>query len=96
MRALAEYYDTVLVVGGEGCHCREVAEQYGFKVIIVPNDIVAWDPTIAPYRVFTKERILSGRRPAHCPPISKRPYTGSCWKLSRLPGHAEVDFWLVS
>lgn len=45
MRALAEYYDTVLVVGGEGCRCREVAEQYGFKDIVVPNDIVAWDPT---------------------------------------------------
>jgi hypothetical protein len=41
MRALAEYYDTVLVVGGEGCRCREVAEQYGFKDIVVPNDIVA-------------------------------------------------------
>ncbi|KAJ9621336.1 hypothetical protein H2203_007388 [Taxawa tesnikishii (nom. ined.)] len=53
MRALAEYYSTVLVVGGEGYKCREVAEQYGFKDIVVPNDIVAWDPTIAPYRVFT-------------------------------------------
>lgn len=55
MSALAEYYETVLVVGGEGYRCREVAEQYGFKNIVVPNDIVAWDPTIAPYRVFTEE-----------------------------------------
>jgi hypothetical protein len=61
MRALAEYYDTVLVVGGEGCRCREVAEQYGFKDIIVSNDIVAWDPTIAPYRVFTDEEHASPR-----------------------------------
>jgi len=30
MRALAEYYKTVLIVGGEGYKCREVAEQYGF------------------------------------------------------------------
>ena len=41
MHALAEYYDTVLVVDGEGYRCREVAEQYGIKDIVVPNDIVA-------------------------------------------------------
>ncbi|KAF2687227.1 phosphatidyl synthase-like protein [Lentithecium fluviatile CBS 122367] len=63
MRALAEYYETVLVVGGEGYKCREVAEEYGFKDIVVPNDIIAWDPTIAPYRVFTdKERATSRPR----------------------------------
>ncbi|KAH9844852.1 putative CDP-alcohol phosphatidyltransferase [Teratosphaeria destructans] len=62
MRALAEYYNTVLVVGGEGYRCREVAEHYGFKDIVVPNDIVAWDPTIAPYRVFT-DRERSESRP---------------------------------
>lgn len=61
MRALAEYYNTVLVVGGEGYRCREVAEQYGFKDIVVPNDIVAWDPTIAPYRVFTEEERATSR-----------------------------------
>lgn len=61
MRALAEYYKTVLVVGGEGYRCRDVAEQYGFEDIIVPNDIVAWDPSIAPYRVFTDEERASSR-----------------------------------
>ena len=61
MRALAEYYETVLVVGGEGYRCRDVAEEYGFKNIIVPNDIVAWDPSIAPYRVFTEEERASSR-----------------------------------
>lgn len=61
MRALAEYYKTVLVVGGEGYKCREVAEEYGFQDIIVPNDIVAWDPTIAPYRVFTEEERKTSR-----------------------------------
>ncbi|GAB1311883.1 hypothetical protein MFIFM68171_02093 [Madurella fahalii] len=49
MRALAEYYKTVLVVGGEGDRCRDVAEEYGFADIITPADIVAWDPSIAPY-----------------------------------------------
>ncbi|RSL51135.1 hypothetical protein CEP52_009848 [Fusarium oligoseptatum] len=61
MSALAEYYSTVLVVGGEGYRCREVAEQYGFRNIVVPNDIVAWDPTIAPYRVFTDEERATSR-----------------------------------
>lgn len=61
MKALAEYYSTVLVVGGEGYKCREVAEEYGFKDIVVPNDIVAWDPTIAPYRVFTDAERASSR-----------------------------------
>lgn len=61
MRALAEYYKTVLVVGGEGYKCREVAEQYGFEDIVVPNDIIAWDPTIAPYRVFTDAERATSR-----------------------------------
>lgn len=61
MSALSEYYKTVLVVGGEGYKCREVAEQYGFKDIVVPNDIVAWDPSIAPYRVFTDEERATSR-----------------------------------
>ncbi|KAH6871427.1 HAD-like domain-containing protein [Thelonectria olida] len=61
MSALSEYYSTVLVVGGEGYKCREVAEQYGFRNIVVPNDIIAWDPTIAPYRVFTDEERATSR-----------------------------------
>ncbi|KAL5117543.1 hypothetical protein ACEQ8H_004573 [Pleosporales sp. CAS-2024a] len=61
MRALAEYYKTVLVVGGEGYQCRQVAEQYGFEDIVVPNDIIAWDPSIAPYRVFTDEERQTSR-----------------------------------
>jgi len=56
MSALSEYYNTILVVGGEGFKCREVALEYGFKDVVVPDDIVAWDPTIAPYRVFTEEQ----------------------------------------
>ncbi|TGJ83908.1 hypothetical protein E0Z10_g4840 [Xylaria hypoxylon] len=63
MSALAAYYPSVLVVGGVGYRCREVAEHYGFKDVIVPNDIVAWDPTIAPYREFTEyEKAMSRPR----------------------------------
>ena len=52
MSALAEYYETVLVVGGENYQCREVAKQYGFRNIVVPNDIVAADATISPLKEF--------------------------------------------
>lgn len=61
MSALAAYYGTVLVVGGEGTKCRDVAELYGFKDVVVPNDIVAWDPSIAPYRAFTDEERKAAR-----------------------------------
>ncbi|KAF2723020.1 HAD-superfamily subfamily IIA hydrolase [Polychaeton citri CBS 116435] len=53
MRALAQYYKTVLIVGGEGYQCRKIAERYGFKGVIVSNDIIAWDSTVAPFRTLT-------------------------------------------
>ncbi|KAJ5133621.1 hypothetical protein N7448_001358 [Penicillium atrosanguineum] len=55
MQALAEYYETVLVCGGEGYKVREVAETYGFKHVVHPKDIQAWDPTISPWGTFTEE-----------------------------------------
>lgn len=55
MQALSEYYETVLVLGGEGQKIREVAENYGFKNVVHPKDILAWDPTISPWRTFTAE-----------------------------------------
>jgi HAD superfamily hydrolase (TIGR01456 family) len=64
MSALAEYYETVLVVGGENYQCREVAKQYGFKDIIVPNDIVAAQPTLSPLKEFftAEQRATSNPR----------------------------------
>ncbi|KAL4919144.1 HAD-like domain-containing protein [Aspergillus aurantiobrunneus] len=55
MQALAEYYENVLVCGGEGYNIRGVAESYGFKNVVHPKDILAWDPTISPCRKFTEE-----------------------------------------
>lgn len=55
MSALREYYETVLIVGGEKYKCREVAKTYGFKNIIVPNDIYAADPHISPLKEFWTE-----------------------------------------
>ncbi|KAL9096659.1 MAG: hypothetical protein Q9165_001147 [Trypethelium subeluteriae] len=61
MSALAEYYTRVLVVGGEGYRCREVAYDYGFRDVIIPHDIVAWDPSIAPYRTLTPSERAAAR-----------------------------------
>ncbi|PYI12487.1 HAD-superfamily hydrolase [Aspergillus sclerotiicarbonarius CBS 121057] len=55
MQALAEYYDTVLVCGGEGQKIRKVAENYGFKNVVHPHDVLAWDPTVSPWRCFSEE-----------------------------------------
>lgn len=54
MQALAEYYETVLVCGGEDYKVREVAENYGFKNVVHPKDILAWDPTVSPWRTFNE------------------------------------------
>ncbi|KAJ5088430.1 hypothetical protein N7456_012046 [Penicillium angulare] len=54
MQALSEYYETVLVCGGEGYKVREVAETYGFQNVVHPKDILAWDPTISPWRSFSE------------------------------------------
>lgn len=61
MRALSEYYDTVFVAGGEGSRCREVAEGYGFKNVVVPRDILAWDPSISPFKTMTEEEKADAR-----------------------------------
>jgi HAD superfamily hydrolase (TIGR01456 family) len=55
MQALSEYYETVLVVGGDGYNIREVAEDYGFKNVILSRDILAWDPSISPWSKISEE-----------------------------------------
>ena len=61
MQALSEYYETVLVCGGEGQAIREVAENYGFKNVVHPKDILAWDPTVSPWGFFTEEDRLEAK-----------------------------------
>ncbi|PGH18574.1 TIGR01456 family HAD hydrolase [Helicocarpus griseus UAMH5409] len=61
MQALSEYYETVLVVGGEGFKTRAAAEAYGFKNVVVPKDILAWDPSISPWRNFSEEERKQAR-----------------------------------
>ena len=55
MREMAERYGTVLVVGGEGEKCRQVAEGYGFK------DVWCVHPT--PLAAAIKSKCRSGVAP---------------------------------
>ncbi len=61
MREMAEKYNTVLVVGGEGEKCRQVAEGYGFKDVITPGDIIKDNPDTTPFRKLTKEELENSR-----------------------------------
>ncbi|OJD33977.1 had superfamily [Diplodia corticola] len=47
---MEQYKDkTVLVCGGDGAKCRDVAEQYGYKTVVTPGDIYAAYPEIWPF-----------------------------------------------
>lgn len=61
MRSLVEKYDTVLVVGGVGEACRKVAEEYGFKNVVTPGDILKWNPNVSPFRKLTEEEYNASR-----------------------------------
>ena len=53
MREMVEKYNTVLVVGGEGEKCRQVAEGYGFKDVVTPGDIIKDNADTTPFRKLT-------------------------------------------
>ena len=55
MKEMAEKYNTVLVVGGEGDKCRHVAEGYGFKDVVTPGDIIKDNKHPTPFRKLTQE-----------------------------------------
>ncbi|PGH00379.1 TIGR01456 family HAD hydrolase [Helicocarpus griseus UAMH5409] len=61
MREMAEKYNTVLVVGGEGEKCRIVAEGYGFKDVVTPGDIIKYNQHTTPFRKLTKEEFENSR-----------------------------------
>lgn len=61
MRELAQKYHTVLVVGGEGEKCREVAEGYGFRDVITPGDIIKDNKDTTPFRKLTDEELAASR-----------------------------------
>jgi HAD superfamily hydrolase (TIGR01456 family) len=61
MREMAEKYHTVLVVGGEGEKCRQVAEGYGFKEVVTPGDIIRDNADTTPFRNLTEEEYKNSR-----------------------------------
>ena len=61
MRELAQKYKTVLVVGGEGEKCREVAEGYGFKDVCTPGDIIKDNIHTTPFRKLTEDEEKNSR-----------------------------------
>ena len=61
MREMAERYNTVLVVGGEGEKCRVVAEGYGFKDVITPGDIIKTRQDTTPFRKLTDDEFQNSR-----------------------------------
>ncbi|OJD16962.1 TIGR01456 family HAD hydrolase [Emergomyces pasteurianus Ep9510] len=61
MREMAEKYNTVLVVGGEGEKCRIVAEGYGFKDVVTPGDIIKYNQHTTPFRKLTEEEFRNSR-----------------------------------
>jgi HAD superfamily hydrolase (TIGR01456 family) len=63
MREKVEEHHTVLVVGGEGEKCRQVAIGYGFKDVVTPGDIIKDNEHTTPFRTLTdQERQRSIKR----------------------------------
>ncbi|EKD12018.1 uncharacterized protein L3040_008038 [Drepanopeziza brunnea f. sp. 'multigermtubi'] len=54
---------TVLVLGGVGNQCREVAEHYGFKRVITSADIITAYPNIYPFNEIHKDYFTKTARP---------------------------------
>lgn len=61
MRELAQKFHTVLVVGGEGEKCRQVAEGYGFRDVVTPGDIIKDNADTTPFRKLTEEEYKNSR-----------------------------------
>ncbi|KAI1262666.1 HAD-superfamily hydrolase [Xylariaceae sp. FL1019] len=55
MSEMSSKFKTVLVVGGEGEKCRDVAQTYGFTDVITPGDIIKTDSATTPFRKLTAE-----------------------------------------
>jgi HAD superfamily hydrolase (TIGR01456 family) len=62
MKDLTSVYDSVLVVGGVGNVCRNVAESYGFKNVYTPLDILYWNPAVSPYHDLSEEELKCVRK----------------------------------
>ncbi|KAK6457078.1 phosphatidyl synthase [Scheffersomyces xylosifermentans] len=61
MKDLVGVYKNVLVVGGVGNVCRNVAESYGFEHVYTPLDILKWNPAVTPYHDLSPEEIAAAK-----------------------------------
>lgn len=60
---MVEKHHTVLVIGGIGEKCREIAIGYGFKDVVTPGDIIKDNEHTTPFRTLTdQERQRSIKR----------------------------------
>ncbi|KAK3400650.1 HAD-like domain-containing protein [Sordaria brevicollis] len=72
MRELSSRYSgSVLVVGGEGEKCRQVAETYGFRDVITPGDILKANASTAPFRKLTPAELSASRDLLSRPGVGK-------------------------
>lgn len=65
MREMVAKYKTVLVVGGEGEKCRQVAEGYGFRDVVTPGDIIKDNEATTPFRRLTDQERENSRPRNH-------------------------------
>ncbi|KAG9235538.1 HAD-like domain-containing protein [Amylocarpus encephaloides] len=54
---------TILVTGGDGNKCRNIAEMYGFKNVVTPGDILVSYPSIWPFNQSFSEHYINNARP---------------------------------
>ncbi|KAJ2782136.1 hypothetical protein H4R18_002459 [Coemansia javaensis] len=82
MQALAARYAArhVLVVGGAGRRCAEIARAYGFGNVSTPDDVVAWRPAAWPFMA-----------PPPAPPARPRDYAADPFHAV-LVFHDSFDF----
>lgn len=52
----------VLVVGGHGDSARECAESYGFQDVIMPVDLVKWNPLVLPHHLYLPHNVQAWSR----------------------------------
>lgn len=62
MREMVEEYKTILVIGGEGEKCRQVAESYCFRDIATPGDIIKDNEHTTPFQKLTTEERERSRK----------------------------------
>ncbi|OTB15327.1 hypothetical protein K445DRAFT_318161 [Daldinia sp. EC12] len=57
----------ILVTGSDAAKCRRIAQQYGFRNVIIPADILAAHPTVWPFDPLLEEMYAKTARPLPCP-----------------------------